>query len=229
MECDAVVFDLFGTLIDTFSPEEYRLALTEMADVLGAPSEEFVRLWLETVEQRMIGEFPTVEAGVRHICELLGVQADPDDLAAAAEIRVDFTRRNLIPRPDTLPVLRLLRKGGRRIGLITDCTLEVPMLWKQTPFSALMDAVVFSCTARIKKPDPAIYRLACQGLDVAPEHCVYVGDGSSGELTGASRVGMHPVLLRVPYEDLHEWERVEAESWPGPTISTLSGILTLID
>jgi len=40
-----------------------------------------------------------------------------------------------------------------------------------------------------------MYRLACTGLAVTPAECLYVGDGGSGELTGAAAVGMRPVLL----------------------------------
>jgi len=54
-----------------------------------------------------------------------------------------------------------------------------------------------------------------------------VGDGSCHELTGASQVGMHPVLIRVPYEDTHDAHRIDAEEWNGPTISAVGEILEL--
>lgn len=41
------------------------------------------------------------------------------------------------------------------------------------------------------KPDPAIYLLACRRLGVAPEDCVFVGDGGDRELEGAAAVGMY--------------------------------------
>jgi hypothetical protein len=55
-----------------------------------------------------------------------------------------------------------------------------------------------------------------------------VGDGSSRELTGASQVGMHPVLIRVPYEDTYDAYRFDPEEWQGATISALKDILTLV-
>jgi putative hydrolase of the HAD superfamily len=229
MKYEAVIFDLFGTLIDNFSRVEYGAMLTEMAEIVGAPGGDFMGLWGDTVEQRMTGAFPTVEAGIEHLCDRLGVTATPSDLEAAAGARIEFTRSRLVPRDGALTTLRELRDAGRKIGLVTDCTLEVPMLWPETPFAALVDAPVFSCTARVKKPDAAIYRLACDALDVAPGACLYIGDGSSGELTGAAQVGMHPVLIDVPYDSPEEWERAEAEAWRGPTVCALSEVLAFVE
>jgi len=94
----------------------------------------------------------------------------------------------------------------------------------------LIDVAIFSCVAGMKKPDPRIYRLATTQLAVEPENCLYIGDGSSKELTGAAEVGMHPVLIRDPDEDSSEVHRVdaEAEEWDGPVIASLSETLTLL-
>ncbi len=49
----AVIFDMFGTLVDNVSQEDYQRVLTDMASVLSAPPDDFVRLWNDNVEQRM--------------------------------------------------------------------------------------------------------------------------------------------------------------------------------
>jgi putative hydrolase of the HAD superfamily len=225
----AVIFDLFGTLIDNFSAAEYRGMLEQMAGMLAAPVEGFIRLWRKTVGERMAGEFPTVEAGIAHVCTGLGVEADESKVAAAAGVRVEFTRRGLTPRQGALRLLTELRASGRRVGLVTNCTIEVPMLWGETPFAPLVDEAVFSCVARAAKPDPRIYQMACERLAVGPGECVYVGDGANRELRAAAEVGMEPVLLRVPYDDPKEWDRAEAAEWEGETVSALTGVLQLLE
>ena len=45
MEIRAVVFDLFGTLIDDSPPADYGEFLTETARVLGADPERFSEVW----------------------------------------------------------------------------------------------------------------------------------------------------------------------------------------
>ena len=125
--------------------------------------------------------------------------------------------------------MEALRERGYRLALISDCSLEVPMLWEETAFAGLIDAPVFSCVVGIKKPDPQIYHLACEKLGVGARDCLYVGDGSSDELAGASKVGMRPVLIRTPYEEDSGKYRIRAQDWSGTRISKLSEVLSLLE
>ena len=56
----------------------------------------------------------------------------------------------------------------------------------------------FSAVHGIKKPAAELYRVATDALGVAPEQCVYVGDGGSTELPGAAELGMRAVWLDHP-------------------------------
>jgi putative hydrolase of the HAD superfamily len=78
------------------------------------------------------------------------------------------------------------------------------------------------------KPDLRIYRTAAKRLRVAPESCLYIGDGGSNELTGARQAGMHPVLIRDPVENSRE-VYFKREEWDGMTISSLQEILALLE
>lgn len=226
-----MIFDLFGTLVDDFSFTEYRLMLSEMAAAVSIGLEDLERLWVDTFDARTKGLFATIEANIEHICRALGVSAPADRIAAAALIRRDFTRRSLSPKPDAVQTLAQLKASGYKTGLISDCSPEVPALWAETPFAPLVDVPVFSAAAGVKKPDPRIYLLACERLEVRPQDCLYVGDGSSRELTGASQVGMYAVLISVAYEevfDSYAAYRREARDWKGPAISALSDVLALL-
>jgi putative hydrolase of the HAD superfamily len=41
---------------------------------------------------------------------------------------------------------------------------------------AQFEHVIESSKAGVRKPDPRIYRMMCEALDVSPEHCVYLDD-----------------------------------------------------
>jgi len=228
MRYQAVIFDLFGTLVDNFSRQEHERTLSDMGTALGVPGTDFARLWVGTFEQRATGQFASIPGNIEHILAALDRQANAEQIAAAADIRLDFTRRGLAPRSDAVATLSQLRAAGHKLGLISDCSLEVPILWADTPFVPLVEVPIFSCSVHLKKPDPRIYRLACERLRVSPGDCLYVGDGSSRELTGAWAVGMHPVLIRVPYEDSYDAHRIDAEEWHGPTVAALSEVLGLV-
>jgi phosphoglycolate phosphatase-like HAD superfamily hydrolase len=68
MTYDAVIFDLFGTLVDNFAVQDYYHSLSAMAAILGVPSEDFHCLWSETARRRGTGCFATLEANIAHIC-----------------------------------------------------------------------------------------------------------------------------------------------------------------
>ena len=222
----AVIFDLFGTLVDNFSVREYESVLTEMASVLDVPPDKFIRLWIDTFPQRATGVLPTFEAIVEYICQKLGANVSDTNVKSAAQIRNSFTARSVIPRAGSLETLSGLKSKGLKIGLISDCSREVPTVWVDTPFAPLFDVTVFSCVVGIRKPDPRIYHIATGQLGVRPQSCLYIGDGSSQELTGASNVGMHPFLLRMGDSDAYQIDR---EDWNGPAISSLREILTLLE
>jgi putative hydrolase of the HAD superfamily len=231
MKYKAVIFDLFGTLVKNFSVHQYEGSLGHMASMLSAPEGDFIRLWYDTFNQRCIGELKSTMDNIRYICRELGVTPTDDDIMEAASIRNALTRNTLEPSQETLDTLAGLKAKGLKIGLVTDCSSEAPATWPDTSFAPLFDETIFSCQVGLKKPDPRIFRLVCERLRVEPEDCLYVGDGSSNELTGAAAVGMHPVLIRDPEEDTSLTHRVdfEGESWKGQVITSLKEILDLVE
>ena len=223
---DAVIFDLYGTLVDetTGTPErraELDRVTQEIAAVLGAPQDPFMALWSSTVAQRATGVHGSFEAYVTALCDELGVAPSADSAADALGLRVDFFRDRLHPRPDALDTLASIRAKGLSVALISNCSWATEMLWPSTPFPPHFDAAILSCEVGMRKPDPAIYALACSRLGVAPERCLFVGDGRSGELPGAEQAGMTALRIHVPYESYPDAK----DPWPGPEVSTLSQVL----
>ena len=225
----AVIFDLYGTLIDELMhPEANRLVYVqkrnEMADTLGVDREGFAREWVNIFYERMAGVFPSTEAALRHICSKLGVEASEDRIASSAKTRLEYSRNSIVPRPGVVETLEALRDRGYKVGLISNCTEEVSRLWDSTPFAPLFDVAVLSFDVRMAKPDPRIYELATERLGVDGNDCLYVGDGSDGELSGAAQAGMTAVLMRAPDDDADG----SRESWEGKRISSISEVLELI-
>ncbi len=201
-----------------------------MAGIAGVPPADFIRLWYATFDDRITGRSPTPQANFELVCGRLGVTATSAQREEAAHMRLDLTRRTFVPVAGAVDTLAKVRALGHRTALVSDSSSEVPALWKETPFAPLIDVTVFSCLLGFKKPDPRMYLTAASQLGVKTGECLYVGDGSSRELTGAAAVGMHPVLVRDPSEDTAAIHRVEAEgeAWRGPVISSLPEVLKLL-
>lgn len=226
MTFQAVIFDLFGTLVNDFMSAAGQ-SHDELAATLGVPYEPFMKLWREITGRRTLGEFQTVEASIEHVCGALGVPVNAAQMAKAVEFRLEYTRRALVPKPDAVATLAQLKHTGFKVGLLSNCSIEIPILWPETEFADLIESPVFSSRERLKKPDPRIYHIACERLSVAPEDCLYIADGENHELKAAADFGMSPALI-LPTSDEPRGElRQEAREWQGTSISTLSEVLEL--
>lgn len=227
MNNSTVIFDLFGTLVNDFMSVAGQ-SHDELAEILGVPYEPFMKQWREITGRRTMGEFQTVEASIEHVCAALGVQVNAAQMVKAVEFRLEYTRRALTPKPDAVTTLAQLKQTGFKVGLLSNCSIEIPILWPQTEFADLIESPVFSSRERLKKPDPRIYHLACERLGVAPEDCLYIADGENQELKAAADFGMSPVLIRPTSHEPRGELRQEAREWQGPTISALAEVLGLI-
>jgi putative hydrolase of the HAD superfamily len=229
MKYKAVIFDLFGTLIDNFTRREYDAMLLEIAGILKAPPADFTKAWKASFGERVTGAHPDQRQSFISICRELKIQASPEQIERAFNARMEFARRTTVPRRDAVKTLTSLRKDGYKTGLISDCTGEIPLIWDETPLTRLFDAKIFSCVVHITKPDPRMYRMAADELKVKPGDCLYIGDGSSQELTGALKAGMHPICIRDPNDEDEEHFLVREDDWDGPRISSLTEVLELVN
>ncbi|MFX1279749.1 MAG: HAD family hydrolase [Promethearchaeota archaeon] len=226
MKYQAIIFDLFGTLVDSYSVQGYNRLLSDMASALELPYEDFSEIWRATTYERAVGIYKTTENSIKHICNQLKVPVSAESITKCEQVRQENTRRALTPKNGAVDILKSLRGLGYKIGLITNCSTEVPRLWKKTKFANLFDATIFSASVGLKKPDAQIYKLACQQLRIEPTECLFLGDGDSNELEGASKLGMDAVMIRDPSE-MDPYRIVEAD-WKGLKIEKFTEILTLL-
>lgn len=119
-------------------------------------------------------------------------------------------------RPAMVAALDWLKGNGYRIACITN---NVPTgtgagmartAEKAEAIRAIMArfaAVIESSKVGIRKPDPAIYLLACETLGVAPEQCVYLDDLGIN-CKPAAELGMAAVKVTSGEQALAELEAV---------------------
>lgn len=224
-----IIFDLYGTLVDGFSFSAHERALVEMTATLQTPDPQAFALSFthDTWLARGTGQFPSIEANIAWIYEEYGWPLDPDRLAEAIRIRLAFVREGLAPLPGALDALHTLKRQGRRLGLISDCSAETPQLWDSLPFAPLIEQPVFSCAVGYLKPDPRIYEIACERLSVAPGDCLYVGDRPE-EVIGARAAGMRAIRVRPPHDDTYEAHEPDRPTWDGEELESVAQVPALL-
>ena len=202
-----------------------------MAKALGVDKAKFEPAWRHFRQQRDSGELGSVEAAIGAALGRLGVRANAENIEAAKAIRYRSIRESLEPRPGAVDLLRVIRIKGHSLGLLSNCSCEVPEVWSGTPFANSFDATVFSASEGLLKPERALYMRIAERLGVLPERCLYVGDGGSDELDGASAVGMSPWLLLLPHEDppTDEKHAASVERWRSRHLRSLTEVLGVLD
>ncbi|MDP4199933.1 MAG: HAD-IA family hydrolase [Bacteroidota bacterium] len=220
----AVLFDLFGTLVDNATVAQVEGLHHTIADILGVPRTEFADGWRATFHDRSRGVHGSIADSIRAAAELCSARYDESALGGAVEIRTEFVRGWLTPRPDAIETLMQLRMRGLKIGLLSNCTADVPILWQTHEFAPLFDEPLFSCEEGLRKPMPEFYDRALRRLGFAAAECLYVADGDNGELAQAKVLGMPVVMIR-PAGLLNDYRVFPEEDWDGPRIERLGELL----
>ena len=174
----AVIFD-FGGVVTT-SPFE---SFNRLEEERGLPR-DFVR--------QLNATDPDTNAWARF--ERAELDAAGFDAAFAAEARAvghELDGASVVARlageirPRVVAAIDRLKREGYALGCITN---NVPspggagMADTAEKAAAVADAmarfdhVIESSKAGVRKPDPRIYTMMCEALDVAPEACVYLDD-----------------------------------------------------
>jgi putative hydrolase of the HAD superfamily len=191
---DAVVFDLFGTLVTAPTPHDRAYAASRLASAVGCEGAAVGRYFRETWQVRHDGTLPTVTDLAAHLVRAVHGPGAADGLVAD-ELRA-LGKVRLLPDPSIIYALKSLHSNGVRLGILSDASAEIAAGWPRGPLAALVDAAVFSCQVGAVKPNQQLYRRICDALDVQPDRTLYVGDGGGDELRGALVAGMAAVAVR---------------------------------
>ena len=186
----AVVFDMFETLVTHFESPVY-MAKQICADI-GITEQKFREIWDTTDEDRTLGKKSledVIEAILRanncYSCELF-------------EMIIRKRKQSKIEcfhhiHAEIIPMLTAIKEMNVKVGLITNCYFEERDVIQDSELFDYFDAVCMSCELGLQKPDVAIFEKCTHALAVAPDECLYVGDGGSFELETAQATGMHPI------------------------------------
>jgi putative hydrolase of the HAD superfamily len=214
---EAVLFDLDGTLIDR--------DLTVSA-VLARQVERFAQLIPATQASAFTRRVTALDAhghrDKRAVYATIGAEFG-FDAAAVADLVASFWAEYPgcchldAAAADTLAALR---QRGKRLGIVTNGSTAIQQAAIEAlGVGAVVDTIVISEAEGMRKPDPAIFRLAATRLGVPVERCCFVGDHPEVDVLGAQRAGLQAFWKRTRY-----WPPPE----PVPTIDAISELLALI-
>jgi putative hydrolase of the HAD superfamily len=119
-----------------------------------------------------------------------GHDVDPLQLLLGGGRAEDVQRPLVVDRARTVRA-----RGDVRTALVTNNIAEFGDAWRaMVPVDELFEVVIDSCVAGVRKPDPAIFRLALDALDVEPTDAVFLDDHPAN-VAAAEALGMRGILV----------------------------------
>lgn len=97
--------------------------------------------------------------------------------------------------PETVETLARLRARNLELGVISNFDSRLFAVMRGLGIADAFDTVTISSLAQAAKPAPKIFQLALEKHAVDPEEALHVGDSPRDDVEGASKAGLHAVLL----------------------------------
>lgn len=192
MPIKAIIFDLYETLISEYVPI-WKPPQT-VIERLGLEVEAFRSVWYQFQRARYTGEIPDYATALRLVCHKLNHEPDEALLTTLQEERLALKRGAFVAvDQQVIALLTELAQRNLQIGVLSNAAPEEVAAWPESPLAPLVHTTVFSCDVGMVKPDAAIYELTCARLGVEPQAALFVGDGGSDELHGATNAGLTPL------------------------------------
>lgn len=183
---EAIVFDFDGTILDTETPD-----FQTWQEVYRSHGAELpLEVWLQCVGGGT-GEFAPDD----YLEELLGRKIDRERLRTERRKRfLDRVRVEPV-MPGVLELIDAAERRGVRLAVASSSDRK----WVESHLERLglrgrFAAIVTADDVERVKPDPALYRLAAQKLEVLPARAIAIEDSYNGML-GAQRAGLRCVSV----------------------------------
>ncbi len=231
-----VLFDLGSTLMyfDGHWPSVFRQASGVLVQELrkaGFPVDPatfpaLYRQHMDAVYRDREADFTeyTTQQALSVLLEKMGyARADDGQLAPAIQAMYAVHQAYWQLEEDTLPTLEQLRGQGYRLGAISNASddQDVQTLIDKGGFRSYMEVILTSAAAGIRKPDPRIFRIVLDQMEVEPAQAVMVGDTLSADVLGAHNLGMPGIWITRRADQAANQASLETIH-PDATIATLS-------
>jgi putative hydrolase of the HAD superfamily len=200
---EAVVFDLGGVVFP--SPLDVFRAYERDH---GLPHRFLSEVVLADPEHGAWSRLERGELNFDEFCDAFDAECAAHGGAISARELMGAVRVGLDARPEMVTAIGAIRRRGLKTAALTNNWADDPARTdRATPTEDWFDVVVESAVEGLRKPDPRIYALVCERLDVSPPATVFLDD-LGANLKPARELGMTTIKVAEPEAALLELEDV---------------------
>jgi HAD superfamily hydrolase (TIGR01662 family) len=133
------------------------------------------------------------------------------------------------PIPGAAEALAELHRRGLRLGLLSNASdvENVERLLAAAHLPPVLDPVIISAAAGVRKPTPSLFEGILRQWYVAPEEAVMVGDVLGEDILGAQRAGLHQIWVQA-YADAAFNAEYVGKVVPEWTVETVAEVPALL-
>lgn len=130
--------------------------------------------------------------------------------------------------PDARAALAAVIDMGLRVALVSNSSLDEALERAEViGVYPELTPILASEEIGVAKPDPEIFRLACEAVDCAPDEVLMVGDDLTSDVLGALGAGLRAVWLNRA-DDRTAAQALGRSGSPAPTIHTLTRLSPIL-
>ena len=106
-----------------------------------------------------------------------------------------------VAMPGANSLLAELKQQGYKLAVVSNGGHATRLTILQgLGFSHYFDEIISSELVGISKPNPEIFLHTSRQLDIAPQHCLFIGDHPVNDIQGATQAGMQALWLKGFHE-----------------------------
>lgn len=205
MKKKAILFDLYGTLIDIHTDETKEMLwekLTLFYGYQGAEYEQLQDAYLHHVEKlkaRSFYNYPDIDIleVFKALYEEEGANSDLRLLKDTATLFRVLSVEHIRLYPHVVSLLTSLQKRYRLV-LMSNAQAaftqaEIDLMGIRSYF----DGIHLSSDYGVSKPDPGYFQAVLKNEGLLPEECIYIGNDHIADVKGASQVGMESIYIHT--------------------------------
>ena len=201
----AVLFDLGGVVLG--SPLH---AIRDYEQELGFERNAINRVAAETAPSGAWSRLERGEIEMEAFYSAFEADCAAAGLTMDARVMMQKMSESSAPRPAMLAAIQQLREAGFRVGALTNNWAHAEDADRSDGTRALgdrFDAFIESSVEGMRKPDPNIYKIACDRLGVSAAEVIFLDDIGSN-LKPAKAMGMATIKVDAPEVALAELSKL---------------------
>ena len=194
MDIRAVIFDIGGVI------QESPLEFIKDFEARNGLSEGFFAGLVGNYAARPDGAWQRLERGellLDEFCRIFDSEIASLGYSVSTAAMMLEMADYVVVRPRMLAAVRRIREHGLRTAALTNNWLVEEKDEERVELKSHFDAYIESSRTGLRKPDPRIYELTCEALDVLPGESVFLDD-IGANLKTAARLGMLTIKVEDP-------------------------------